>query len=71
MVATGKFIGKNNLILGANGQPIGGNSTGAMATQGGHRGARQIRELVSWLPALQSADADLLPDRELLTAGCP
>ncbi|HSH29168.1 MAG TPA: phage portal protein [Thiohalobacter sp.] len=44
-----------------------GNS-GAMATAGGYRGGRQSRELLSWTPALRSADAELLPSHELLTA---
>nr|VFJ73236.1 MAG: hypothetical protein BECKFW1821C_GA0114237_104724 [Candidatus Kentron sp. FW] len=60
------------MILGTDGQPIQSNSAVVMANaQGGYRGGHQTRELMSWLPALRSADADLLPDRELLTAACP
>lgn len=38
------------------------------ANAGGYRGGRNSRELLSWSPALRSADAELLPDHRLLTA---
>nr|VFK12804.1 MAG: phage portal protein, lambda family [Candidatus Kentron sp. LFY] len=56
----------NISIIGANGLPL--RSPTAMTAQGGYRGGRQSRELLGWIPQLKSADADLLPDRELLTA---
>lgn len=48
-------------ILGANGLPI-------EASNGAHRGARVDRDMMSYRPALRSADADLLPDMERMTA---
>nr|VFJ68343.1 MAG: hypothetical protein BECKFW1821B_GA0114236_11435 [Candidatus Kentron sp. FW] len=60
------------MILGADGQPIERTLPVVMAgVQGGYRGGHQTRKLMSCLAALRSADADLLPDRELLTAKCP
>lgn len=34
----------------------------------GYRGGRQSREILSWTPALRSADAELLPAHKLMTA---
>ena len=60
------------MILGSDGQPIQATLPVVMAgAQGGYRGGHQTRDLMSWLAALKSADAELLPDRELLTAACP
>ena len=60
------------MILGTDGRPIRSILPVVMAgTQSGYRGGHQTRELMSWLPALKSADAELIPDRELLTAACP
>lgn len=51
-------------LVDVRGNPLSAHS----AHSGGYEGGRQTRELSSWLPALRSADAEILPDHTLLTA---
>jgi len=47
---------------------LSGNPLMSVEMSGANRGARFDRELMSWAPALRSADADLLPDMKTLVA---
>lgn len=51
-------------LLDKDGKPL----PQAMFGGGGYEGARASRELLTWTPALRSADAELLPDLNMLQA---
>jgi len=50
------------VIVDQSGRPL------MSASSGAHRGARYDRDMMSWSPALRSADADLLPDIKTMMA---
>ena len=55
-------VNKTPQIIDVSGQPL------MSANSGSYRGARFDRDMMSWSPALRSADADLLPDIKTMMA---